>query len=86
MPLFAEAIKLVEELPSLPATYFPNPEQVPRQLRDGLKAAIDGLSAAELAPIAGRLVSDASDDRNPEPAKIMRSPTSRRPATRHSTW
>ena len=69
VPLFAEAIKLVEELPSLPATYFPNPEQGPRQLRDGLKAALDGLSAAELAPIAGRLVSDASDDRNPVAVK-----------------
>jgi tetratricopeptide (TPR) repeat protein len=69
VPLFAEAIKLVEELPSLPASYFPNPEEGPRQLRDGLKAAIDGLSAAELAPIAGRLVSDASDDPNPESVK-----------------
>ncbi len=66
VPLFGEAIKLVEELPSIPSTYFQNAEQVPRQLRDGLKAALDGLSAAELAPIAGRLVSDASDDRNPE--------------------
>ena len=42
--------------------YFPNAEQLPRQLRDGLRAALDGLKAAELASIAGRLVSDAQDD------------------------
>ena len=64
-PAFAQAIQLVEEHPSIPATYFPNPEQVPRQLRDGLKAALDGLSPVELTPIAGRLVSDAIEARNP---------------------
>jgi tetratricopeptide (TPR) repeat protein len=75
VPLFGEAIKLVEELPSIPATYFQDPEQVPRHLRDGLRAALDGLSAAELAPIAGRLASDASDARDPK--AVMDKPNTR---------
>ncbi len=69
VPLYAEAIQLVDQNTTISPVYFPNPDQLPGQLRDGLKAALDGLTAAELAPIAARLVSDAIDRRNPETAK-----------------
>ena len=66
VPLLSEAVKLAEVTDPLSASAAVlNTMQTPEQIRQHLNLAITQMSSTDLAPLAGRLIAEASDDASP---------------------
>jgi tetratricopeptide (TPR) repeat protein len=65
VPLFQEARKLSEGIDTSVSSLFPDLTDLPRRIADHLNSAINGMSASDLAPVAGRAIAESAR----EPAK-----------------
>ena len=82
IPMYTEALTLVDWFDSFAPNYFTGDavfEQLPRQLRDGLDAAIQDISPAELAHIASRKIAEASKDEDQAKGKDRSKPNKAKP-------
>ena len=68
LTLYSEAIPLAEQIRPDSSNYYPDSRQFPKQIREGLESTLAGLISDELAPIAGRLIADASAPRPAGPS------------------